>query len=79
MRTRQVFLWALTTTCAHYATDCTIDRRGDFQLREEKIRELQMEVDLHREELRREQATIARLEAAIQEIAQRRKTLEGDV
>jgi hypothetical protein len=38
-----------------------------------------MEVDLHREELRREQATIARLEAAIQEIAQRRKTLEGDV
>ena len=75
-RIRQVPEWSLLTHCAHYETDCTIMRRADVQIRQEKILALQLEMILLEEEMRRDTEKMVRLEASLLEVLQRKKTLE---
>ena len=72
MRTRQVTTW-MQTHCAHYATDCTVDRRADIQHMQEKILAAEMEVDVCNEEVRRYEESIRRLEASMRDIITRKK------
>jgi len=75
MRTRQVTAW-MQTHCAHYATDCTVDRRADIQHMQEKILAAEMEVDVCNEEVRRYEESIRRLEASMRDIITRKKALD---
>lgn len=67
MRTRQVTAW-MQTHCAHYTTDCTVDRRADIQQLQEKMLVAEMEVDVCNEKVRRYEESIRRLEASIRGI-----------
>lgn len=74
MRSRQVALWSQLSHCECYIGTCTIHRRADVQIRQQQIFELQMEVDMYQEEMRKDLEKIARLEAMLQ--AERKKAVE---
>lgn len=76
MRLRQVPLWSQLAYCDCYFGECTVHRRADVQIRQAQILELQLEVDVCHEEVRKHMEEVARLEASLRDIAKIKKTLE---